>query len=364
MTDYEKLTLTGLWAWVGREHDEDGFTHVRTLYRQQMALEQQRDNLQRMRDQLVRGWPPERSGAAATFIARIDEMIGAMDLTARAVGRTLGGIDQTYATIRDLRRRLNELKDYGTSDRQTADERARQIMRDADAEIRIASGNLSSSVPTYKKMEQPGADISQPASLSSDTGSQTVGGGRLSELQESIDQRTSRGMGEVLQTTDVALTGGVLDQKTIQREPDPVKLSAGIFDGANSGPSRIGVAPDLPGMVIRAPRSTSNVSAARPTDVPGQSVGIVPGVGGEMRPSGTLPGRSRGALGETGSTGTPGPVSGGYRDRSYQEYAERRRRTRDSGNEVWPVKEGVPPVIEPAPERPHDPGPGVLGIDR
>jgi hypothetical protein len=45
--------------------------------------------------------------------------------------------------------------------------------------------------------------------------------------------------------------------------------------------------------------------------------------------------------------------------------ANQRRRRAGASDEVWPVREGVPPVIEASTEEPnHDPGPGVIGIDR
>ncbi|MEV6928585.1 hypothetical protein AB0M46_29415 [Dactylosporangium sp. NPDC051485] len=59
-------------------------------------------------------------------------------------------------------------------------------------------------------------------------------------------------------------------------------------------------------------------------------------------------------------------MPGGYRDRSFEDYAARRRSKRGDGDgdEVWPVEEGVAPVLDATAERRHDPGPGVLGIDR
>jgi hypothetical protein len=43
-----------------------------------------------------------------------------------------------------------------------------------------------------------------------------------------------------------------------------------------------------------------------------------------------------------------------------------RRRSRRSlpPDTEWPVPRGVPPVLQPGPEPIHDPGPGVIGIDR
>lgn len=42
-----------------------------------------------------------------------------------------------------------------------------------------------------------------------------------------------------------------------------------------------------------------------------------------------------------------------------------RRRHHDfDPSDPWAVDEGVPPVLAPGPEPYHDPGPGVIGIDR
>jgi hypothetical protein len=58
-----------------------------------------------------------------------------------------------------------------------------------------------------------------------------------------------------------------------------------------------------------------------------------------------------------GGVGGPVPYGGGA--------AGRRRLSIDpEPTHIWTVEQGVPGVIEPAPERPHLPGPGVIGIDR
>jgi hypothetical protein len=42
-----------------------------------------------------------------------------------------------------------------------------------------------------------------------------------------------------------------------------------------------------------------------------------------------------------------------------------RRRANADPNDPWVVKQGGPAVLEPAPEpADHDPGPGVIGLDR
>jgi hypothetical protein len=58
-------------------------------------------------------------------------------------------------------------------------------------------------------------------------------------------------------------------------------------------------------------------------------------------------------------------MAGGWRDRQYEEYVKRRQqRLAGDPDNPWTVAEGIPPVVEPPPERRHDVGPGVIGIDR
>src|SRR5262249_30059592 len=78
------------------------------------------------------------------------------------------------------------------------------------------------------------------------------------------------------------------------------------------------------------------------------------GTGDVREPS--RPGAGGGA--PEGALGGGGMGAGGQTDRRY-------RRPVPPDTE-WPVRKGVPPVLEPPPEREihHDPGPGVIGIDR
>jgi hypothetical protein len=79
------------------------------------------------------------------------------------------------------------------------------------------------------------------------------------------------------------------------------------------------------------------------------------------------PGRTPqpGRIIEGGSAPMAMGPTGGWRDRQYEEYVKRRKHplTADPDN-PWAVAEGIPPVVEPPPERRHDVGPGVIGIDR
>jgi hypothetical protein len=84
------------------------------------------------------------------------------------------------------------------------------------------------------------------------------------------------------------------------------------------------------------------------------------------RPPGTSSSRAAAAGGPAGAAGEHGagemlgaPYGGGVRTGS-----DRRRSRRSEPYVEWEVRKGWPPVLEPGPEPEHDPGPGVIGIDR
>jgi hypothetical protein len=90
--------------------------------------------------------------------------------------------------------------------------------------------------------------------------------------------------------------------------------------------------------------------------------------GAGTRTGGRQPGRPSAAAvsgepvgsGERGGGGMLGaPYGGGMRPRQ-----DRRGGRRSEPYVEWKVREGLPPVLEPGPEPTHDPGPGVIGIDR
>jgi hypothetical protein len=62
----------------------------------------------------------------------------------------------------------------------------------------------------------------------------------------------------------------------------------------------------------------------------------------------------------------PRTAGGGWHDRSFERYAERRSDNRQGDpDEWWEIEEGVPPVLEaPRPSSVHDAGAGVIGLDR
>jgi len=126
------------------------------------------------------------------------------------------------------------------------------------------------------------------------------------------------------------------------RPPGPVGEfgTQGRFPGPTAGERM----PLAPGGVIGPPGGARPAAGGRPPGGTGRRVNPVGGVIGS------------GASGVTPSGHT-------FQIRDPGESRRRGRRERDP-DDPWGVDEGVPPVIEPGPEPRHDPGPGVIGIDR
>jgi hypothetical protein len=403
---YAHYSLPQLWQIVAGEDPETGFTHVNTLNRLRTALEHQRDNLRAQRDRLMEGWPPDRSEAAAAFVTHINEMIDAMTYTASAASRICVGIDGTYAAIRDARRQLEALRaDYPhrstgqgiavlkTSD-PALDQRARAVMIAADADIASAAKSYSNPLPPYRRSIDNGQlmDTGKPSSGSGGgvgSAGRSDGSGRALLRPPVFDPPPPSSVGD-------GRSNGGTDAPAFD-DPGPV-LSGGPInpaippDGGSSGGS-----PGHPGSPGWGPVGViGGVGPDRVRPGPGGTSALRPGVVGPdgviggVRPSSAVTGqimggptsgvaprtaavrgpRSRPTPGTSSSSepaaarGMGGPA-GGFRDRSYEAYAERRRSKRGDDDQLWSVEEGVSPLLEAAPERQrHDPGPGVLGIDR
>ncbi|MGI5244441.1 hypothetical protein [Dactylosporangium sp. CA-139066] len=398
---YANYSLPQLWAVVAVEDPETGFAHVNALNRLRAAIEQQRDNLRGHRDRLMEGWPPERSDASAAFVGRINDLIDALTYMARATGQICVGVDETYASIRDARRQLESLHaGYPRSTGQgiavartsdpALDQRGRDVMIAADGRIADAAKSYSTPLPTPTRSIEPGSQIIENDSESSgSTASVSTGGGRsvilpppVFEPPPAVGGGSGEGGTEGGGTQADPLDDGpgtVLAGDPPSRSPLPPSGGAGGgyptsgpvgVIGGDPRPGGPAVSPGIgvglrpgavgAGGVIGGPRP-SNPSAER---VPGAPIGGVP-----PRVSSAQAGRPRRAVSpsapsESSSAGRAAGPAGAFRDRSYEEYAERRRSKRGGDDELWSVEEGVPPVLDAAPQQRHEPGPGVLGIDR
>ncbi|WP_433217042.1 hypothetical protein ACQP00_08910 [Dactylosporangium sp. CS-047395] len=367
---YAAYRLPELWASVAGEDVEAGFVHVNTLNRLRVALEQQRNNLRVHRDRLIEGWPPERSEAAEAFVARINGLIDTMTATASAAGRVCAGADEAFAAIRELRRQLEPLMGElrrrqpgaglvtASAGRPDLDRQARSAYAAADAKIARAAPSINAGLPHRSTQDHSSTILD-----GEDAPAQVRGGAGPAQGRRSSGTAQSAlitapvfdppppgsSLGPVLTEGTSPAGGVVIGTGPTQVQPASGPSTAFPFGRGITGPTGL-IVPPRPA----EPRPVQSGLAPMPGVVPrGSSAAARSGVIRRPPPPQPQEQPARG-LG-----------AGGYRDRSYEAYTERRRSRRPStGDEVWPVEEGVPPVLEPPRERRHDPGPGVLGIDR
>ncbi|MEV8512423.1 hypothetical protein [Dactylosporangium sp. NPDC051484] len=396
---YDDYTLAKLWEMVKDEDPETGFTHVNALNRMRAALEQQRDNLRTQRDRLIEGWPPERSEAATAFVGRINDMIDVMTYTAAAAGRICTGVDEVFAAIREARRQLEPLLDEYASripgqglsvankDHAELDQRGRNVLIAADTKAAKASGMLSSSLPPYRRIDNPGESIT-PSTAGSEGGpgssaSVRASGGGQSVLPAPVFRPplpasvggAFPGSGSGAESSGAddapALAGGVAGQPSTAGGGGagyPVPGQAGLIGGVGPGrsaPAAISAVAFRPGGI--GPGGV--IGAPRPSDSPNGQFTTTPMAGAGSRTGSAQPAQrqmtGRPAVSrEPLESGRTGGTAGGYRDDSFERYAERRRSKRTDSDELWSVDEGVSPVLDATRPQSHDPGPGVLGIDR
>lgn len=345
--DYRRWRLPQLWQMLAADHPADAHLHLATLRRQQTALETQRDRLRALRDQLAHAWPPEQSEAATAFIQQVNDMIDAIALTARGAGELRDNLVHVTDAIARARVEMEPLvADYeragaAADPRVTAhaqrllDDRARRILVTADATVAEALGKLDVPLPSYSRFswdrrEETGSTT--PASTSSSGGAAGRGGSSVRTVLPSprFDPPSPHFAppAPVLEQDGFNLTG----------MPQAGELggsggSGGAAPGIQSGVRSVTADG---GLVLRGPAAPgADPAAAGARTVPAQTAG---------RPFIGSPAAAR-----------PTPADG-----------NRGRDPHGAATETWSVREGVAPVITPpsAPRRDHDPGPGVLGIDR
>jgi hypothetical protein len=424
---YGHYRLPQLWTMVQGDNGDGAAYHLTTWERQITLLSEQSKRLKDLRADLVAKWPPDKSDASFAFISRVTEMINAMDQTVDDSVKVRTGLKQVADALENARKQLLPLVDQydnksaawrsvterafpalpsnllmGASvvpgadamvvhmHQQKLDEQAREIMRSADQVVTEAQVPLSTRLPDYQRID--------PGRIRVDVGpGRSRGSGRPAvNSPASVRQfipppvfdppaPVTVGTGPVLAGTDPAVNGGALQPGVLgPGRPVPADLGR-VVPGVIGGVGPIANVPDdvmrrippgravlRPGGVIDAhgpafePRATSHPA------VPG----VIGGIGG-MAPVGR--GRQGASPVERSSGLSPQPgrviegggaplatgMTGGWRDRQYEEYVKRRQEpVVGDPDDPWTVAEGIPPVVGPPPQRRHDVGPGVIGIDR
>jgi hypothetical protein len=421
---YEAHRLPQLWTMVEADDGSAAAYHLNTWERQITLLSEQSRRLKDLRADLVSRWPPEQSDAAYAFTLKVSEMITAMDRTVEDSVKVRTGLKQVADALEGARKQLlpllEQYHDQGAAWRSVThevfpalpanllsgvrvvpgadefvlqahqkklDEQAREIMRAADQVVVEAQGPLSTRMIDYGRYAMGGHPLAPgggPGRMGGERGAGVFSPPLARQFvpapQFDPPQPTPVDRGPLLAGTDPIAIGRVTqpDQMGAIRPElgDPGRIPHGSVQSASNLPGEVirrlppGQSVLRPGGVIDGRTPAFEPRPTNQTPVPG----LIGGIGGIAPLRAGAPQRrqtdrlnqSSPQPGRIIEGGAPtGGLAGGWRDRQYEEYVKRRQvPTPGDPDSPWTVAEGIAPVIEPPPERRHDVGPGVIGIDR
>lgn len=369
------------------------------------------------RDNLTTAWPPEKSAAAAAYVARLDELLGHLQETYDAAIANHSALSSATLSISSARTDLekvvteylaNEAKlvDYehdkevaampvggkGSVPRPTPknpvpngrqtelEARARGIMSSLSVDLVQAKTQLRNPTP-YQPLSrgdnpEDNSDVVGPPPpippvTAFDPGSAGSSGGagiaRVSQVDAPTAPQSTGGSGR--------LPGLVLgsNQPPVIAPPTPPPVNAPVVGGPSVGPG-LG-APLLPPFGTAGPGGIKG-GTARPTappvsggriTPPGGVIGAVPGTGTGQVSSGRPSVNPVGGVITPNNAGRPGTTSsrpfaqslGAVGSRPYDSDDDTDENWRWDPNNPWQTAKGVDPVLRPADEPPIDPGPAI-----
>ncbi|GAB3873184.1 hypothetical protein ACFPIJ_01370 [Dactylosporangium cerinum] len=376
---YRRWRLPELWEMIAADDAADAHLHLATLRRQQTALETQRDRLRVLRDQLAEAWPPDKSEAATMFLQRLNDMIDAFASTARGAAEVRVGVEIVADAISHARGQLAPLVEryakaqtlpdprVGRQAQKVIDQEARRILIEADVTVRDATSKFAVGLPDYTRISTR-TSIPPASGGTNSTGGSAAGGGGTKGASARLNGLLSPRF-----DPPEPISAGVIGEEILLaegRSDTAVGGSLPVEHGA--GQSGVGPATRYQepiagvGRVLGIPTSNGMAATGVGPGVMRGSPGSVIGRSPVSSISGSARGRSVPSATPSRFTPSSGrPSAGGYQDRSFDEYVARRRERDDEPGERWTVDRGVRPLLESSPPSlTHDPGPGVIGLDR
>lgn len=373
--NWDAYDVPRIWQMVAGEDDERGWAQVNSWYRLQSAMDAQRERLIACKRSLEHRWPPKNSEAASAFIQYLDGLILSMDETAQAAASTargLSGIMHALAKAKARVEPIHELWQQASSDwkpellfgdQEELNREARTVMAETDRAITDYLPMITSP-PSYNIQKAPKGRITPVDQLASDSSHS----GNVSSAAQSGNS------GRDIEKS--------FDVPPIPHDPPPPIPPLSLPTTASSvGPSLAGTAISPPSAIGTAVPGIEALPSTTQTSGPQFPVGSLGNPAGRLdnglgrygsahsdKTAEATRSRSGGSLGAervmhsgTRDTVPAGPITGITAGRP----ANQQRRRSGSSDEAWPIREGVPPVIDTSPHEPdHGPGPGVIGIDR
>jgi hypothetical protein len=361
-------------------------------WRAETTLTEYRRRLEACRDALAQNWPPERSEAAAAFVQQVNATIEELNAAVGAIGRNAGALAQTDNILslakRDLESihqewqgyaireqdaeieaqslTLGEVKPTGLDPdwREQLNQRARTLMSHVERDI---AASAQSMVPTPSPGSYEKLATWEP---SEETGNESAAGfnGSASGLSNQPHVRPPYiREPSMLVGSDSPASTGAPELAGISAS-DPTTAGAvgprPLPSGPGTGSSTHGAVELAPLPAVSRPPAAPNVGEALLKIGSSQILGAPAVPGRRVNPvGGVINGEPMGATRANGLQQSPqgqqSMVPGGPGTRGVDMSNERRGSRIGTGAEEWHVSRGGPAILQP-----HDPGPGVIGIDR
>ncbi|HEX6970446.1 MAG TPA: hypothetical protein VF174_16760 [Micromonosporaceae bacterium] len=392
-TNWDAYNVPALWRMIADEGDLRGWKQVQAWFRMRSAIDAYRERLEACRKALQEHWPPDRSPASAAFIAHLDGLIASMLQTAanaEQTARGLAGIMDTLAKAKDELEPLygrwlevsGDLTPHwwdGAEDELNA--KARDIMWRTELAVRDYS-SLIDMPPEHQY--QGGSYPGGPVPIGWNEGNR----GLIGHSQYGWDEKSVIKQPQVSVTEPqppVELTapplshpGPVLsDTPTAPTAPPVTSVPSDV--GADPSVSRPGGAGRLPLPPIRNALPTRDLMR-RSSEHPRTGRAVLPSRAPLSGTTSTTIPTGRSPMTQVPMPAVPPPPAGGRpgntapRPTAYGTHRisgghivtmvrDGRRGTRLSPNQSDMAEPGVAVIVPPQP-RPHDPGPGIIGIDR
>jgi hypothetical protein len=400
-TDWSRYNLDQIWHMVNTEDGRVTYTQIDAWRRMTKLCQEQADQLERAIIQLLQRWPAQPGSASEAFSDLVTALIASMREAAEAAARNpepLANITNILTGARvEIRALLEAWRQYSLTEQQLTpqptpspgqipvpaapgglqpppenwrsqlEQQARAIMAHTDTNVGAEATRIQAPPPYAFR---PIIDTDGPSpGVKSDSGGSVGAGGVAVPVFDLADRMAP------VNVAVPSYTGGTINNG----DSDPI-LSGSAFSGTPatgvfgdtggiggvaSGGSTSGSFVTTPYGDVLAPGGTIGARASTPatqaTSRTPTGAGATNGVAGRAGAQGAMP--MAPMVPPTGSrprVGTSGLSAAGRLGRG-----GRRNRSHADPNDPWAVAEGGPTVLEPVPEpTEHDPGPGVIGLDR
>jgi hypothetical protein len=374
-----------MWASAQAADTQTAWQQVNAWRRTHDLLLHHAGRLKACADELSYAWPPGRSPAAQAFVAYITELRTAIDKASvgaatnyTAIAGVLTSLSSAKADMAQLMQAWDSYENSPTAEKarrsspgssdspEALNAQARARMSQNDQEVLESSRRFVELAPPLERQYW------NPEPLGVGSSSDVSPGGGGQGLQISGNDIPPR-----LTAPPISPVSASDEELSLSGSP-VVSRPPGALDPSGSGltpgmlPTADALRPDLgTGAIGKVPltRAASTADSGRAQRIGGLH-GQSGGVGGitSVSPFAVGAGHGLGRVNPVGgviegnrpaSSTSAVPLMGGARGS-----AAGHRDSTAALTMHWHVAEGVPPVIEPAPEQPFELGPGVIGIDR